>query len=292
MNIIERPHFGSMTTIRVGGHARALIEVGKEADLDRLAEVMDEHSGPPVVLGGGSNLLVRDGELDLVLVRKCAETTPVIVDQEEEAVRVRADGGCSLVRLLVWAAGKGLRGLEGLAGIPGTVGGGVAMNAGSHGQEFGRVLGRVQVWSPETGSFWAGPKGFVAGYRSFRLCPDVPWFLILNVELLLHRAQGKEVMVDYRNWLARKARVQPLRARTAGCVFKNPEGESAGRLLDQAGFRGARCGGMCFSGMHANFLANTGGGTFEQAMELIDQARAAVLKRHGVDLELEVCIVS
>ena len=291
MNIIRHPHLGALTTMGVGGYARTMIEIGKD-DLDRSGPETVEYGARPFVLGGGSNLLVQDGELDLVLVRKRYETPPEVIAEEGDLVRVRVDGGCPLVRLLVWAAKNGLRGLEGLAGVPGTVGGGVAMNAGSHGQEMGQVLDRVSVWSPATGAFRAGSKQFVTGYRSFVLDAAPQWFLILEAELLFARDDSARVMADYRTRLARKAGVQPLQARTAGCVFKNPSGHSAGRLLDQAGLRGKRCGEMEFSRQHANFMANTGNGTFAQAMELIDTARRIVTERLGINLELEVRIVS
>ena len=291
MNIVEHPCLGAMTTMRVGGHARTLIELEK-ADFEREVKLPVESGEPPFILGGGSNLLVRDGELDLVVIRKACQGFPRVLSEEGGRVRVRVDGGCPLVRLLVWAAKRGLRGLEGLAGVPGTVGGGVAMNAGSHGQDFGQVLERVRFWSPETGVNQAGADRFVTGYRSFTLRSVPGWFLILEADLLLQRDEPGRVMADYRNWFSRKVRVQPLKAHTAGCVFKNPPGGSAGRRLDRAGLRGVRCGRMEFSRQHANFMANTGGGTFEQALELIDLARRTVMERQGINLELEVRIVS
>jgi len=185
----------------------------------------------------------------------------------------------------------GLSGLEGLAGIPGTVGGAVAMNAGSYGRETAEVLSRVRLWDAAGGLRWIGPAQWKAQYRGFVPTGCVAPWLVLEAELVLTVATPEVVRAAIDANLAKKKATQPVSAATCGCVFKNPEGASAGKMLDELGFRGRSLGGVCFSAMHANFLVNEGNGTAKAALELIAMAREAVLGRFGVELELEVKVV-
>jgi UDP-N-acetylmuramate dehydrogenase len=196
-----------------------------------------------------------------------------------------------LPKLVNWATKLGLSGLEGLAGIPGTVGGAVAMNAGSYGRETADLLARVRIWDAAGGLRWIGPAQWTAGYRGFAPQGCEALWLVLEAELTLKTATSESVRSAVDANLARKKATQPVNTATCGCVFKNPEGGSAGKMLDELGFRGKGLGGMCFSAMHANFLVNEGRGTAKAALELIAKAREAVLGRFGVALELEVKVV-
>jgi UDP-N-acetylmuramate dehydrogenase len=154
------------------------------------------------------------------------------------------------------------------------------------------VLAGVWAWTPDAGVAFFGPDRFKAGYRRFSLVGVAGFFMIARVLLDFESAAEAAVREEAGLALKKKKATQPIAAATAGCVFKNPEGQSAGRLLDLAGFRGRGLGGMEFSAMHANFLVNRGGGTSQAAFELIDAAREAVSSRFGHELELEVRVVS
>jgi UDP-N-acetylmuramate dehydrogenase len=297
IKVLPGPKFSERTTLRLGGRAQAEILLESPQDSEELAGELCRHASKPFVLGWGSNLLAVDADLDLAVL-SLAPGDPSLVEQaaccagqEGKQVTVCVSGGHMLPKLVNWAAKLGLSGLEGLAGIPGTVGGAVAMNAGSYGRETADVLARVRIWDASGGLRWIGPAQWTAGYRNFspQGCGG-PW-LVLEAELALKAAAPEAVRAAVDVNLAKKKATQPMSAATCGCVFKNPEGMSAGKMLDELGFRGRSLGGMCFSTMHANFLVNEGRGTAKAALELIAKAREAVSGRFGVELELEVKVV-
>ncbi len=293
LEILDGPVLAKRTTLGLGGTALAEIRAGRHDDLEGLAEALARVGGRPLALGGGSNLLAADGELDVAVVTLARGDEPEIVAGAAHGlVRVRVFGGCGLQRLVAWCAKRGLAGLGGLVGIPGTVGGAVAGNAGSFGRDMAGVTAGVWAFTPQKGIGFFGPGEFSTGYRHFALANVEGFFMISQVLLDLEAATPESVLAEGKNALERKRATQPITAATAGCVFKNPEGQSAGRLLDLAGFRGRRLGGMEFSAMHANFLVNRGGGTSEQAFALIEAARQAVFSTFGTKLELEVRVAT
>jgi len=294
LKVLPGLSFAERTTLRLGGRSQVEIVVTSPDDAHGLAGELKKHASRPFVLGHGSNLLVREGELDLAVIT-LAKGEPVAVNRV-----VRAPGGMMLPKLVMWAAAHGFSGLEGLAGIPGTVGGAVAMNAGSFGSEMADNLSRVHLWDMASGARWitqdalGGPGGWSASYRAFAprgvSASSAPW-IVLEAELALATADPQAVRAATDEVLAKKKATQPVSAATCGCAFKNPPDMSAGQLLDVLGFRGKRAGGMAFSPMHANFLVNNGGGTPGQALALIDEARLAVRENFDVELELEVRVV-
>jgi len=287
--------FAERTTLRLGGRSQAEIVVESPEDAHGLACELKKHASRPFVLGHGSNLLVMEGELDLAVIT-LAKGDPAhpdlpFVSQPGDRVLVRAPGGMMLPRLVAWVAAHGFSGLEGLAGIPGTVGGAVAMNAGSFRREIADALTRVHLWDMASGPRWITPDDWTASYRNF--APKgvaAPW-LVLEAEMLLSVADPTAVRAATDETLAKKKATQPINAATCGCAFKNPPGMSAGQLLDTLGFKGKTLGGMGFSPMHANFLVNNGAGTPSEALALIDEAKNAVRERYNVELELEVRVV-
>ncbi len=289
---IPGPLLSERTTLGLGGRAAAELRVGSAAGAEALPRELDKLGLRPFFLGRGSNVLAEDGEVPAAIVsleRIGPEGKQPEVASEGDRARVRVWGGAGLPWLLGWFEGCGLAGLETLVGVPGSLGGAVAMNAGSHGVEIGQRLARVRVFSPELGDRWLDPGEWTLGYRTFQVTGAGEWLLVLEADLLLDWSERAAVRAAARKWYQRKRAVQPVTARSAGCVFKNPSsGESAGRLMDAAGLKGLRCGGMAFSGMHANFLVNQGGGRSAEAFELIGLARERVLERFGVELEMEV----
>lgn len=282
------------TTLGLGGPALAEAVVSCADGLDELALALPGLGGPggrALALGAGSNILAADHPHALVLVRAACEETTQIKVRADGTPLVRVSAAISLPGLLGIARRAGLTGLEGLTGIPGLVGGCVAMNAGSYGVELGSLVTRVRLWTPEHGLFWRGAQDCAFGYRHFD--PGLSGFwLIWQVELALELDEPAAIGARMKATYLKKKASQPVTARSAGCVFKNPQGQSAGRLLDQVGLRGRRLGNMAFSSVHANFLVNEGGGTSAQALELLELGRSAVAERFGVNLETEVQVLS
>ncbi len=288
LRVVSDVTFAERTTLKVGGKVLGEIHLGMAAQLDALPALLEKHGGRPFVLGQGSNVLAKDGMLPVLLVRLPQANDPVVVRQRDDKVLVWASAALPLPKLLNWCAVMGLSGLEGLAGIPGSVGGAVAMNAGSFGAQVADVLFRAQLFSPHCGLRFADKEDLQMGYRFFSPRTTDSYFIILGAELLLEQKKTKEVEQRTKAWMAKKKATQPLAAQSAGCVFKNPDNLFAGKLLEDAGFKGKGIGDMSFSEVHANFLINKGNGTATQAFELIALARQEVARKFQVNLELEV----
>ena len=321
VRIIDRPELKKLSTLKLGGRGTRLYLAETYSDLDELGPIWPANA--IFILGRGSNVLFCDGDMELVLIKWTGrQSIRILSENSEGEVFVEVSASFSLPRFLGWCIKKGLSGLEGLAGIPGTVGGAVAMNAGSHGVEIGTKLEKVKVWSPELGIFWVKRKDMDIAYRHFQL-KNSGNFLILDVVLRLGKSESWAIKKRIATWYERKRKTQPVLQATAGCVFKNPILDSlenstlvkvakvagaedaellkfsnsqfssvpAGWLLEQAGFRGKRLGGVGFSALHANFLVNYGQGTSGHALELIDLARDKVKKMWGIRLEMEVKVV-
>lgn len=290
-----------LTTLGMGGTCALALSLDSREDLPALEARRKELGLPCYVLAKGSNILAREGRHELVLVRPCFGDEPAIASAAaagaaegawpEGTVFVSCGAGVALPRLLAFLRDAGLSGMEGLAGIPGSVGGAVAMNAGSFGCETGACLASVEVWNGE--ALVRIPRGALEfGYRSFAVKGAQKPVLVVSATFALTLAPSRGIAERMQaNLLAKKSR-QPVSARSAGCVFKNPpEGPSAGILLDKAGFRGRSRGGVALSEMHANFLVNRGGGRAEDAFALLGEAREAVLAKFGVALEFEVRVL-
>ncbi len=285
---LPEPILAERTTLRIGGRALAELVVNEPADFDELPGALSRLGAKPYVLGWGSNILAEDGVFPLALISLGQTNNPTVVKDSENTCTIDVDAGLRLPTLLHWLARNGLWGLAGLAGVPGTVGGAVAMNAGSFGCQVKDVLESVEIWSEETG-FRRIPKNDIdISYRFFRPRMVTSMYCVVSARFTLERKPATIVRDAMTMAMDNKRKTQPLDAHSAGCVFKNPEGDSAGRLLDVAGFRGKQHGDMAFSEKHANFLINLGNGTAAQAMELIDMAKNAVLEQFGLELHMEV----
>lgn len=277
------------TSMGLGGRATAEVEAQSPEDFLELPGLLAGLGLKPLVLGHGSNIIAGDGQLDMLLIRAKLQQAPAVLDQGQTGALVRARAGMGLPRLLAWLAEQGLSGLEGLAGIPGSLGGAVAMNAGSYGVDMAARLERVRVYSPEAGLVRLERSDWTCAYRTFRVNKIKGLFVVLEADLRLERAAPEEIRQNMAKVYEQKKKNQPVLMRSAGCVFKNPApGLSAGLLMDQAGLKGYRLGGLAFSDLHANFMVNTGGGTSAQALALIDLARERVKANSGHELELEV----
>ncbi len=297
MKILEGPLLSQLTTLRLGGTAIAEIRLECADDYGALPDVIRRFGGIPHALGGGSNLLVRDGDLPFLLLRPGRQadgSEPQRTGEDQEAAFVRADAGIPLPRLVSWCARMGLSGLEGLAGVPGHLGGAIAMNAGAYGCSTAPLVTRLAAYTPEQGLRILGPSAWECSYRHFSFLEPCSWSLIAWAELRLVKSTPDAVRSAIHANLTQKKQSQPITENTAGCIFKNPEQNSAGRLLDAAGVKDLRKGAFHFSRKHANFLVHDTGcgvlGTFEDAISLIQAAQERVHGLFGIELEREVIV--
>ena len=298
LSVTANPELSARTTLRLGGIAIAEIVARSVADLEALPETARRLGGTVRVLGRGSNILARDGQLPIVLLRPDFPGEPEVLSKKPDHALICVGTGIGLPRLLGRLAEWGLSGLEGLAGIPGTVGGALAMNAGSYGVEFCAKLHSARVFSPEKGLLDIPAGEIRFDYRAFNIpgVTDGAWFVATHCTLQLERRDPGRCTRALRETFSKKKASQPISARSAGCVFKNPTGYlPAGKLLDLAGVKGMSAGALIFSGMHANFLINgassgKSGGTAEQALLLMELAARAVRATFGIGLVPEILI--
>jgi UDP-N-acetylmuramate dehydrogenase len=233
------------------------------------------------ILGGGSNLLVRDEGVPGVVVHLADAVFSKI---EVEGTSVTAGAGALLSHLISESVKAGLAGLDTLVGIPGTVGGALHGNAGGKSGDIGQHVRSVKVLTISGESFVRQEDELAFAYRFSSLNE----LIILEARFDLHREDPDEITRRMRKlWIMKKA-TQPLTFQSAGCIFKNPRGMSAGWLIEQAGLKGTRVGEVEFSDRHANFIVTHPGATSKDVLQLIEQAQTKVSGQFGVDLELEV----
>lgn len=278
------------TSWRAGGCARAAYF---PVDADDLAAFLGARpAGETVMLVGlGSNLLVRDGGLDATVIFTHPALRDLAVESDTpQLLRIRAGAGVASPKLARFAANHGGHGAEFLAGIPGTVGGALAMNAGCYGGETWRLVSAVRTVDRHGVLHQRAPADYAVGYRSVRPLGDAAeWFL--GAWFDLPRGEPAPARERIRDLLARRVASQPLNLPNAGSVFRNPQGDHAARLIEAAGLKGVRRGGAQISERHANFIVNRGGASAADIEALIDLAEAQVAQRFGVRLQREVHIV-
>ena len=282
LELREHAPMSRHTTFRIGGPARLMALPRDRKAAAAAVRAAAELGIRPFFLGNGSNLLVADRGYEGFIVKLTGLDQTRVVNR-----RLRAESGISLARLAMAAWGCGLTGLEFAHGIPGTLGGGVAMNAGAYGGEMSQVLTAV-TFLDEAGQVITLPAQECALTYRHSLFTDHPERLILEAEFEL--AQGVPTLIKIRmDELAQKRRAkQPLDQPSAGSTFKRPEGHFAAALIEQCGLKGLSVGGAQVSEKHAGFVVNRGGATAEDVLRLMEQVRERVLRDTGVELEPEV----
>ncbi len=272
------------TTLRVGGPADAFAEPENEEQLIRLMRAAREEGIPVLLMGNGSNLLVRDGGFRGLAIRLGKGFSGISVQGEE----IAAQSGALLSALARAARDAALTGLEFAQGIPGSVGGGVYMNAGAYGGELGGVIRSARVL--DGGAVREIPGEEMAfSYRHSRAMEE-QW-IILGARFALQRGDQGAIDDAMRDFAARRREKQPLEYPSAGSFFKRPAGYFAGKLIEDAGLKGLAVGGAQVSEKHAGFLINRGGATASDFLALKDRVQEAVFQRFGVQLTPEVRIV-
>jgi UDP-N-acetylmuramate dehydrogenase len=281
MKIKEEVQLARFTTLGTGGSARAFARPESEAEVDELLRWARERSLPVAVVGLGSNLLAADDGVDALVLKLAADLAAV----ENDGNGLRVGGGAPNAVALHCARAAGLGGFEFACAIPGTIGGGVWMNAGAYGGDFAGVLERVLVATAD-GTGWLTPTELGMAYRHSELRHGQ---VVLRAELRLRSRPPDEIKAEVRELNTRRKAAQPTNRRTFGSVFKNPEHElSAGRMLEACGLKGHRAGGAQISPKHANFIENADGATTADALALMAEARRRAYNQFGVRLQHEV----
>ncbi len=276
----------SRTSFGIGGPAEFFTEA---ADTDSIEAALDGcrlRGIPYLLLGAGTNLLIADAGVEGLVVRV------VNRDHEVDGTRIRAGAGLKMMRLARIAADAGLRGFEFAIGVPGTVGGAVYQNAGCWGKELHEVLVEARGFQPGAGRRTWSLKDLHLGYRTSDL-RDGPLHgaLVIDATIKLERGDGEEAKRLMSRLTSERSQTQPIKTKNCGSVFKNPPGDSAGRLIQAAGLKGARQGAAVISELHGNFFVNEGGATARDVAALIEHARAEVIRRFGIELVPEVELV-
>ena len=281
MKIEHKVPLARMTTIGVGGPARAFARPSSVAELVEALRFARDEGLEVVVVGLGSNLLAADEGVDALVLRLVGELAEIEIDGDV----LRAGGGAANAVCLHRARDAGLGGLEFACAIPGTAGGGVRMNAGAYGRDWADILVRSLVVTAE-GESWLSAEELGLSYRHSALAPGQ---VVARVEYRLEPRSPDDIRATVRDLVAQRKATQPTNKRTFGSVFKNPPGElGAGRMLELCGLRGYRIGGATISPMHANFIENAGGATSADCVALMVEARRRAHEEFGVELEREV----
>jgi UDP-N-acetylmuramate dehydrogenase len=272
------------TAWKIGGPADALLEPESADELIRAVQKAREHDIPVTVLGGGTNVLVRDGGIRGLTIRLAKSLRRVEVEGE----RVTAEAGVLYPVLANTTAGSGLEGLEFATGIPGTVGGAVYMNAGAYDGETKEVLSWADVYRDGDVVRMSNDDLELSYRRS--ILHDHPDWVVLRAGYALSPGDPEELKSRIKEFRAQRMNGSPNRP-SCGSTFKRPPGDFPGRVIEAAGLKGTRVGQIEVSPVHANYFVNLGGGTAREALELMALVREKVRERLGVELEPEVRVI-
>lgn len=269
-------------TFRVGGPAKCLVRISNPEQLRRLVPYLREVEIPYFILGNGSNLLVSDKGYEGVILQLGGNMNRIIV----EGNTVRAGAGALMSQIARAALEHGLTGFEFASGIPGTVGGGVVMNAGAYDGEMKQVVTKVTVMNEAGEILELSNQDMEFAYRT-SIIKNRP-FVVLEVEIELCQGNPEEIRAKMDELARRRREKQPLEFPSAGSTFKRPEGYFAGKLIMDAGLRGYSIGGARVSDKHCGFVINAGNATAADVAEVIQEVQERVKDKFGVTLEKEV----
>jgi UDP-N-acetylmuramate dehydrogenase len=280
--VLEHAPFGARTTYRVGGTVRALVTLSSLSDLEELGPLMVASGLAMFVLGNGSNLLVADGEHDVLGVHLVREFEELRTRDEGDVVVVDVGAGMDLPVAARRLAKSGVAGFEWAVGVPGSFGGAAVMNAGGHGSDMRESLVSVTVWHEGVTRTWS-KELLDFGYRQSALRGDD---LVTAVRLHL-RAGDSEASQERIREIVRWRREHQPGGANAGSAFRNPEGDFAGRLIEAAGCKGLRIGTAVVSEKHANFIIADAEGRGNDVYELLTTVRELVREKTGIELMSE-----
>ena len=271
------------TSLGIGGTTDLLL-IKQHESIPGLLQLLDDQQIPHKFLGGGSNLLVGDGELPWIVLQLARPEHDVIL----EGKLARVDAAADLGRTVTYCAKHDLGGMEGLIGVPGTVGGALRMNAGAYGMQIGSYVREVKLYRAAARKIEILRGDQISfEYRHTSFAPDD---MMLRVTLELPSKSYQEIIQGIRICNEKRRASQPLGQKSAGCIFKNPPGASAGRMIDELGLKGHHVGDARVSDRHANFFVNAGSATAKDMLSLIADVRDRVEAAYGVKLENEVVV--
>ena len=271
------------STFRVGGPARAAAFPNTREKLIKTLNSVRDFGTRYLVMGNGSNVVFSDAGFD-GLVIFTGECKSFMVD----GARIVADCGVSLGKIATTALEHGLTGAEFLFGIPGTVGGGVFMNAGAFGGTMADICVSSEYWDSDTGmidTLDGNEQGFDVRTSIYDKNPQ---YVLLGATFVLRSGDAKQIRAQMDDFLSRRKKTQPLEYPSAGSVFKRPVGYFAGKLIEDCGLKGLTVGGAQVSQRHAGFIINIGGATSADIKALVDEIKSVVLRDTGVALECEI----
>jgi len=272
-----------LTSLGIGG-TTDLLRIEKHDAIPDLLNLLDSHGVPHKFLGGGSNLLVGDGELPWVVLQLVSPEPDIVLKGNFAQVDAAADLG----RTVTFCAKNDLGGMEGLIGVPGTIGGALRMNAGAYGMQIGSYVRQVKLYRAAARKLETLEGDQISfEYRHTSFAPDD---MMLAVKLELPSKPYREILKGIRICNEKRRASQPLGQKSAGCIFKNPPGASAGRMIDELGLKGLNVGDARVSDRHANFFVNAGKASAKDMLALIADVRERVEKSFGVILQYEVVV--
>jgi UDP-N-acetylmuramate dehydrogenase len=272
----------------IGGPADVFLMPAEPLSVRNLMVVLKNKGVPFITMGGGTNVLVRDGGIEGVVISLRNFKRIEVLKEGNTEAELFVEAGVPLQKYVNFCKERGYSGAEGLTGIPGTIGGAICGNAGSYGAEMKDAVVSAAIMDSggRLDRFKAESLGF--GYRRSGI-RDTD--IVLSANMRLRRGDKEVVAAMTDKFFSEKKTSQPISERSAGCVFKNPPDASAGRLIDEAGCKGMKVGGIEVSALHANFFVNKGGGTASQYLELMERVSEIVRKKYGVALEPEIRVV-
>jgi UDP-N-acetylmuramate dehydrogenase len=281
---VDREHpLAKHTSFNIGGPAEYFVEAAQPLPL---VDSCQQRGVPYLLLGAGTNLLVSDEGVEGLVIRCVGR------EHRVEGTRVYAAAGLKMLRLARICADHDLTGFEWAIGVPGTVGGAAYQNAGCWGGQLSDVLVEAFGFLPGRGCETWSLEDLRLGYRTSALRHgDLKGALVIGIRIQLAPGDGEASRRQMAEWTAQRTRTQPIKTKNCGSVFKNPPGDSAGRLVEAVGLKGAREGAAEVSTQHANFIVNKGGAGAADVRRLIERIQAAVAERFGVELEPEVELV-
>ncbi len=284
--VAEGEPLATRTSFGIGGPAEFFVEIARAETIEKVLEGCMEREIPHLLLGAGTNLLIADAGVEGLVIR--------VVNRELtiEGTRVRAGAGLKMMRLARAVADANLRGFEFGIGVPGTVGGAVYQNAGCWGKELREVFVEACGFVPGKGRQTWKAADMKFGYRTSALRDGaLKGALVVNATVQLQRGDGEEARQTMARLTRERNETQPIKTKNCGSVFKNPPGDSAGRLVQAAGLKGTRVGKAVVSTLHGNFIVNEGGAKASDVRALIEKVQTEVRRRFGAELETEVEMV-
>ena len=288
----ERVRFGAplarYTSFRIGGPADALAEPDTLAELQTLVALLHQEAAPFFLLGGGTNILVSDRGVRGVVIKLGAGFNYSRWQETGATARVQVGAAGSLGRFVREAIAKGYGGVEFAEGIPGSVGGGLLMNAGAFGGELSAVVEAISGVCPDGALVRLPEETLGFAYRKTSLPPGL---IVVEVEFHLRRQEPELLTAAMRRAQYKRQHTQPHGYPNAGSIFKNPPGAYAGKLIEAAGLKGVGQGRARVSEQHANFIVNTGGASAAEVKQVMEQVQQVVWDKNGVWLEPEVRLV-